>query len=183
MAPCASSSGTAISSAAPARTSTPGCSRASGADAGHDVTVLSQEPHPERYDLGGAAAVRPDVGGLLPVFVLDRYEGYDVRRAAGLHAGRARRAGSRRTPPRSARCCPPTSSSRTTSSSAGRSVPPRARRSPSRRTAPSSSTRCGGTRELSAWGAEVLAGGAGDVRRLGRTSAPCCRSVRPHRPT
>ncbi len=47
--------------------------------AGHDVTVLSQEPHPEQYDLGSAAAVRPDVGGFLPVFVLDRYEGYDVR--------------------------------------------------------------------------------------------------------
>ena len=47
--------------------------------AGHDVTVLSQEPHPERYDLGGATAVRPDVGGLLPVFVLDRYEGYEVK--------------------------------------------------------------------------------------------------------
>lgn len=48
--------------------------------AGHDVTVLSQEPHPERYDLGGATPLRPDVGGLLPVFVLDRYDGYDVRR-------------------------------------------------------------------------------------------------------
>ena len=48
--------------------------------AGHDVTVLSQEPHPEAYDLGGAAALRPDVHGFLPVFVLDRYEGYDVRR-------------------------------------------------------------------------------------------------------
>jgi glycosyltransferase involved in cell wall biosynthesis len=48
--------------------------------AGHDVTVLSQEPRPEDYDLGGAATVRPDVGGLLPVFVLDRYAGYDVRR-------------------------------------------------------------------------------------------------------
>src|SRR5262249_31360256 len=47
--------------------------------AGHDVVVLSQEPHPERYDLGGAATVRPDVGGLLPVFVLDRYEGYEVK--------------------------------------------------------------------------------------------------------
>ena len=49
-------------------------------NAGHDVTVLSQEPHPERFDLGSATSVRPDVGGLLPVFVLDRYEGYDVRR-------------------------------------------------------------------------------------------------------
>ena len=46
---------------------------------GHDVTVLSQEPHPEQYDLGGARVVRPDVGGLLPTFVLDRYEGYEVK--------------------------------------------------------------------------------------------------------
>ncbi|MEP6954041.1 MAG: glycosyltransferase family 4 protein [Solirubrobacteraceae bacterium] len=49
-------------------------------NAGHEVTVFSQEPRPEDFDLGGAATVRPDVGGLLPVFVLDRYEGYDVRR-------------------------------------------------------------------------------------------------------
>ncbi len=47
-------------------------------NAGHDVTVLCQEPHPERYDLGGADVVRPDVRGLLPVFVLDRYNGYRV---------------------------------------------------------------------------------------------------------
>jgi glycosyltransferase involved in cell wall biosynthesis len=46
--------------------------------AGHDVTVLCQEPHPELHDVGGAAVIRPDVGGLLPVFVLDRYEGYRV---------------------------------------------------------------------------------------------------------
>ncbi|MBA2641456.1 MAG: glycosyltransferase family 4 protein [Actinobacteria bacterium] len=43
------------------------------------MTVFCQEAHPERYDLGGAEVVRPDVGGLLPVFVLDRYEGYDVK--------------------------------------------------------------------------------------------------------
>jgi glycosyltransferase involved in cell wall biosynthesis len=49
------------------------------ARAGHDVTILCQEPHPERYDVGGAEVVRPDVGGLLPVFVLDQYEGYRVR--------------------------------------------------------------------------------------------------------
>ena len=49
------------------------------ARAGHDIVVLSQEPHPEQYDLGGAGTVRPDVGGLLPVFVLDRYEGYEVK--------------------------------------------------------------------------------------------------------
>jgi len=42
--------------------------------------VFSQEAEPERYDIGQAAAVRPDVGGLLPVFVLDRYEGYEVKR-------------------------------------------------------------------------------------------------------
>ncbi len=47
--------------------------------AGHDVTVFSQEPRPEDHDLGGAATVRPDVGGLLPVFVLDDYEGYRVQ--------------------------------------------------------------------------------------------------------
>jgi len=47
--------------------------------AGHDVTVFCQEPHPELYDVGGAEVVRPDVGGLLPVFVLDRYEGYEVK--------------------------------------------------------------------------------------------------------
>jgi glycosyltransferase involved in cell wall biosynthesis len=47
--------------------------------AGHDVTVFSQEPHPDAHDLGGARTIRPDVGGLLPVFVLDRYEGYDVK--------------------------------------------------------------------------------------------------------
>jgi glycosyltransferase involved in cell wall biosynthesis len=49
------------------------------ARARHEVTVVCQEPHPELYDLGGAEVVRPDVGGLLPVFVLDRYEGYDVK--------------------------------------------------------------------------------------------------------
>ncbi len=47
--------------------------------AGHDVTVFCQEPRPEIHDLGGARVVRPDVGGLLPVFVRDRYEGYEVK--------------------------------------------------------------------------------------------------------
>jgi glycosyltransferase involved in cell wall biosynthesis len=47
--------------------------------AGHDVVVLCQEPHPELHDLGTADVVRPDVGGLLPVFVLDHYEGYEVK--------------------------------------------------------------------------------------------------------
>jgi glycosyltransferase involved in cell wall biosynthesis len=47
--------------------------------AGHDVVVICQEPHPERYDLGGARVFRPNVGGLLPVFVLDRYEGIEAK--------------------------------------------------------------------------------------------------------
>src|SRR5215210_1175934 len=46
---------------------------------GHDVVVVCQEPHPENYDLAGAATLRPDIGGLLPVFVLDRYEGLDAK--------------------------------------------------------------------------------------------------------
>jgi glycosyltransferase involved in cell wall biosynthesis len=48
--------------------------------AGHEVVVFAQEPHPERFDLGGATVVRPDLaGGPLPVFVLDRYEDLDAR--------------------------------------------------------------------------------------------------------
>ena len=47
---------------------------------GHDVTVVCQERHPERYDLGRARVVVPELpGGLLPVFVLDRYEGLEAR--------------------------------------------------------------------------------------------------------
>lgn len=47
------------------------------ARAGHEVVVFCQEPHPERYDLGGATVVRPELDGPLPVFVLDRYEGME----------------------------------------------------------------------------------------------------------
>jgi glycosyltransferase involved in cell wall biosynthesis len=47
--------------------------------AGHDVVVFSQELHPEQYDLGRASTVRPEIGGMLPVFVLDRYEGLEAR--------------------------------------------------------------------------------------------------------
>jgi glycosyltransferase involved in cell wall biosynthesis len=47
---------------------------------GHEVVVFTQERDPEAYDLGGARAVRPDLpDGLLPVFVLDRYEGLEPR--------------------------------------------------------------------------------------------------------
>jgi len=48
--------------------------------AGHDVTVVCQERRPDEYDIGGARMVRPELpGGVLPVFVLDRYEGLDAR--------------------------------------------------------------------------------------------------------
>jgi glycosyltransferase involved in cell wall biosynthesis len=47
--------------------------------AGHEVVVFSQDPNPCDYDLGGAQVVRPDIGGLLPVFVLDRYEGLEAK--------------------------------------------------------------------------------------------------------
>ncbi len=47
---------------------------------GHDVTIVCQERHPERYDLGGARVVVPELpDGLLPVFVLDEYEGLEAR--------------------------------------------------------------------------------------------------------
>ena len=47
---------------------------------GHEVVLFSQEPRPESFDLGGAETVRPDVHGFLPVFVVDEYEGYEVKR-------------------------------------------------------------------------------------------------------
>jgi glycosyltransferase involved in cell wall biosynthesis len=44
--------------------------------AGHEVVVVCQEPNPDGFDLAGARVVRPELpDGLLPVFVLDRYEG------------------------------------------------------------------------------------------------------------
>jgi glycosyltransferase involved in cell wall biosynthesis len=48
--------------------------------AGHEVVLFCQEGHPEAFDLGGTSVVRPDLpDGLLPVFVLDRYEGLEAR--------------------------------------------------------------------------------------------------------
>jgi glycosyltransferase involved in cell wall biosynthesis len=48
--------------------------------AGHDVTVVCQERHPDRYDLGGARVVVPELPDrLLPTFVLDRYEGLEAQ--------------------------------------------------------------------------------------------------------
>src|SRR3989441_11805885 len=54
--------------------------------AGHDVVVLCQEPHPERYDLGRARVVRPEIGGPLPVFVLDRHDGLEAEPLQGFTA-------------------------------------------------------------------------------------------------
>ena len=60
--------------------------------AGHEVVVLSQERHPERLDLRGAQVVRPDLpDGLLPVFVLDRYEGLEPRLLTELTRGERER--------------------------------------------------------------------------------------------
>jgi len=53
--------------------------------AGHDVTVVCQERHPERHDLGGARVVVPELPDrLLPVFVLDDYEGLEPRKLQDL---------------------------------------------------------------------------------------------------
>src|SRR3954453_13507562 len=47
---------------------------------GHDVVVLCQERDAAGLDLGGAAVVRPELPDrVLPVFVLDRYEGLEPR--------------------------------------------------------------------------------------------------------
>jgi glycosyltransferase involved in cell wall biosynthesis len=47
---------------------------------GHEVVVVCQEPNPGAYDLGGARVVRPELpDNLLPVYVLDRYEGLEPR--------------------------------------------------------------------------------------------------------
>jgi glycosyltransferase involved in cell wall biosynthesis len=50
------------------------------ARAGHEVVVVCQERHPDAFDLAGAEVARPELpDALLPVFVLDRYEGLEPR--------------------------------------------------------------------------------------------------------
>ena len=51
---------------------------------GHEVVVFCQDPHPERYDVGNARVVRPDIGRILPVFVVDRYEDVEAHRVQDL---------------------------------------------------------------------------------------------------
>jgi glycosyltransferase involved in cell wall biosynthesis len=49
-------------------------------NAGHDVVVVCQERAPEQYDLGVAQVANVDLpGGLLPVFVMDRYAGLEAK--------------------------------------------------------------------------------------------------------
>jgi glycosyltransferase involved in cell wall biosynthesis len=78
---------------------------------GHDVALLCQDRHPERAGFvdawgtvgadgvselrptgaepgpGRVVLLRPEIGGLLPVFVLDEYEGFDVKRFLDLTDG------------------------------------------------------------------------------------------------
>jgi glycosyltransferase involved in cell wall biosynthesis len=68
-------------------------------NAGHDVVVVSQERAPEQFDVGKARIVTVELpDGLLPVFVMDRYEGLrpkllqeltDAERAAYVEANAA----------------------------------------------------------------------------------------------
>src|SRR2546426_2277479 len=75
---------------------------------GHDVLLLCQEPHPESFEWidafgtagpggpseltptgaaeasGRCVVLRPEIGSLLPVFVVDEYEGFEVKRFVDL---------------------------------------------------------------------------------------------------
>jgi glycosyltransferase involved in cell wall biosynthesis len=54
---------------------------------GHDVVVVCQQLRAERFDLGPRVrVVRPDVGPLLPTFIVDRYEGIEARHVADMTA-------------------------------------------------------------------------------------------------
>lgn len=78
---------------------------------GHEVLLMSQQGHPERFGFvdawgtvppggppsltdtgvepgpGRVLLIRPDIGSLLPVFVLDHYEGFQVKRFVDLDDG------------------------------------------------------------------------------------------------
>jgi hypothetical protein len=51
---------------------------------GHEVVVFCQDPHPDRYDLAGAVVIRPPIGPILPVYVVDGYEDLEARRIQDL---------------------------------------------------------------------------------------------------
>ena len=59
--------------------------------------LLAGTPPPSDSTLAAPSTVKPNVGGLLPVFVLDRYEGYEVKRVQDCNATSST-TGSRRTP-------------------------------------------------------------------------------------
>ncbi len=62
------------------------------ARAGHDVAVVSQDRDPARYDLAGARTVRPELpAGVLPVFVVDAYEGLTPVRLQDMSAAQRER--------------------------------------------------------------------------------------------
>ena len=46
---------------------------------GHEVVVVCQDSRPEEHDVGSATVVRPDIGPVLPVFVRDNYENFEVK--------------------------------------------------------------------------------------------------------
>ena len=148
--------------------------------AGHDVTVLSQEPHPERYDLGGArraAGRRRPAAGLRPRPLRG------LRRARASRTARAKSStpGSRRTPPRSATLLPAdlvftnhVLLGGPVGAAAGAPFAVKAHGSELEYS-------MRGNAALSAWGAESLARRAGDVRRLRAHPRRARRGLRPHR--
>jgi glycosyltransferase involved in cell wall biosynthesis len=47
---------------------------------GHEISLFSQDPHANSLHLPASVThIRPDIGGLLPVYVADRYEGVQAR--------------------------------------------------------------------------------------------------------
>ena len=151
--------------------------------AGHDVVVFSPGAAPRAVrPRRRASVVRPDVGGLLPVFVLDRYDGYEVVLLQDCTRAAARRVGRGERRRAAGACSPPTSSSRTTSCSAGRSAA--ASGSPVRGQGPRLGARVLDARATGARGVgERGARGRGrDVRRLGAHPRRPRGGVRPRRP-
>ena len=134
--------------------------------AGHDVTVLSQEPRPEAYDLGGAAVVRPDVHRLPPGLRPRPLRGLRGASRPGLHARGARRLGRRERGrrPRAAPGRPRLHEPRAARRARRRGHRGAVRRQGARLGARVLDERQPGARAL---GPRVARGGRGDVRRLG----------------
>ena len=135
--------------------------------AGHDVTVVSQEPHPERYDLGVArSACVPTSAACCPCSCSTATR---ATRSGACRTAPARSssAGWRRTPP-SLRSLLPADVVFTNHVLLGGPVGAAAG-APFAVKAHGSELEYSmrGNAALSAWGAEALAARAGDVRRLG----------------